>query len=27
VAFEGDDALKTNMVLEMKDRDVLFRTV
>jgi adenine-specific DNA-methyltransferase len=27
VAFEGDDALKTNMVLEMRDRDVLFRTV
>ncbi len=27
VAFEGDDALKTNIVLEMRDRDVRFRTV
>ncbi len=27
VAFEGDDALKTNMVLEMRDHEILFRTV
>jgi adenine-specific DNA-methyltransferase len=27
VAFEGDDALKTNIVLEMRDAGILFRTV